>query len=201
MRCFAAGNWSFVSTLDGGSFSSVVSDGHHTIYAASAERSELHVFKFDDARGGGGQWRRAHAWQLPFNKHPTSERLTLAVCGDGGGDMRGSIVCASWAENVVHVMSSRDGSLQQTHNGSPSPEGRSALNTPYICASHADGSLIIADEFNHCLQVMSSASGDVTTLVFSPPLSRGSRPVSAVLVDERLYVATAGDRSVHEYTQ
>ena len=70
--------------------------------------------------------------------------------------------------------------LQKTHGGGPS-EAAGEFNGPIICSVESDGSMLVADLFNHRLQVLNE--GEWHVLPLQP------QPEDAVVTQQALYVA------------
>ena len=85
--------------------------------------------------------------------------------------------------------------MLQTY-GTPGRSDVGQLDCPFISGDDDDGSVLIADWGNNRLQVMSE-QGEFSVLQLQPPVSR---PRSAVLFNNNLYVTSYDKKAIYKYS-
>ena len=113
--------------------------------------------------------------------------LTLSISNN-------QLNCCS-AENAIIKVYSLNGELLQTY-GAQGRGDACQLYCPFISDDDDDGSVLIADYGNNRLQVMSK-QGQFSVLQLQPPVSR---PRSAVLFKNHLYVTSEHDKRIYKYS-
>ena len=102
--------------------------------------------------------------------------------------------CCSAEDDTIKVYS-LSGELLQTY-GTHGRGDAGQLNLPYISDDDDDGSVLIADQFNDRLQVMSE-QGEFSVLQLQPPVSC---PRSAVQLNNQLYVTSEQNNVIYKYS-
>ena len=156
-----------------GLFTSVVVH-HDQVYAAECRDNQTRVLQL--AETSPPRWCQLRSIDHDFASK--SQTLTLSISNN-------QLKCCSWAESTIKVYS-LSGELLQTY-GTPGRADAGQLRTPAISDDDDDGSVLIADCGNHRLQVMSE-QGEFSVLQLQP---RVSRPCSAVLFNNQLYVTSS----------
>ena len=151
---------------------------HGNIYAAgftTDDRTVVYVFK----QSGDG-WHKAYTFKVTINSW-----VTLSV-------QNNVIKCCSRKDHQITVHNLA-GKLLRTH-GTHGTDDAGEFNSPYICDDGAEGSLLLADNWNQRLQVM-RLNGECRVLQLQPP-AFGHR--SAAMFKNDLYLTTfhAGSNGV-----
>ena len=162
------------SRIDSGCFSSVVVY-QDQIYVARYASDKVRVYKHS------GGWKKVCSFNV------ISGFVTLSV-------QNNQVKCCSFNEHKIAVYS-LTGRLLRTHDSKGSGDA-GQFNYPYICCDDKDGSVLIADEGNNRLQVMSE-QGEFSVLQLQPPVSR---PCGTVLFNNNLYVVSYDRSTVNKYS-
>ena len=161
-----------------GSFSSISFD-QNQLYAAERKTKELYVFSYGDS------WKKQRQFKLQYP--PSVYAITIVVNGD-------HIIACSYGLDVIQVYS-----LSGQRLGTYSTSDQivtTQLGCPFICASDADGCVLLADNYNHRLQVV-GAGGKFKSLSLEPQVKR---PCAAVVHEGKLYVASGEDDVIVVHT-
>ena len=132
------------------------------------------MFQRSDTSSSSAEWRQLRSIDHDFDNK--SWLLTLIISNN-------QLKCCSQNDYAIKVYS-LSGELLQTH-GRRGTEHAGCLSYPYISDDDDDGSVLIADQRNHRLQVMSE-QGEFSVLQLKPVVSG---PRSAVLFNNQLYVS------------
>ena len=169
------------SEIASGDFASVVVH-QDQVYAADVKKNQVQVFRHNDT-ASPPRWIKLTCIDHDFKKR----YLTLSISNN-------QLKCCATIEGVIKVYS-LSGELLQTY-GTRGRGGAGQLRRPYISDDDDDGSVLIADKFNNRLQVMSE-QGEFSVLQLQPPISR---PCSAVLFNNQLYVTSWDDAVITKYS-
>ena len=115
--------------------------------------------------------------------------ITLSVVA---GDR---VTCCSSSERQVVLYSLPSGQPLTTHGTRGSGGGAGQLDLPFVSDDDDSGSVLIADCHNDRLQVMSE-QGEFSVLQLQPQVSR---PRSALLFDEHLFVTSRDKHAIYKY--
>ena len=163
--------------ITSGQFTSVVVH-QGQVYTADREKCQTQVFQRSDTSSSSAEWRQLRSIDHDFDNK--SWLLTLIISNN-------QLKCCSQNDYAIKVYS-LSGELLQTH-GRRGTEHAGGLSYPYISDDDDDGSVLIADQRNHRLQVMSE-QGEFSVLQLKPVVSG---PRSAVLFNNQLYVSRPGE--------
>ena len=144
------------------------------------------MFQHNDTSQQG--WRHLRSIEHDFEEK--GHILTLSITNT-------QLKCCSRGDDTIKVYS-LSGELLQTY-GTRGRGDAGQLDCPYISDDDDDDSVLIADNGNDRLQVMSE-QGEFSVLQLQPPVSR---PRCAVLFNNQLYVASLpwiGYGSVYKYS-
>ena len=171
-----------ISCLASDDFSSVVVH-RDQVYAADCSKNQTEVFRYNKTRLP--RWLNVISIKHTFKTKNSA--LTLSISCNNRRK------CCSAGDDIIKVYS-LNGMLLHTH-GTRGSDDAGQLHCPYIGDDDDDGSVLIADWGNDRLQVMSE-QGEFSVLQLQPPVSR---PRSAVLFNNQLYVTTARSFSANIY--
>ena len=113
--------------------------------------------------------------------------LTLSISNN-------QLKCCSFGDDIIKVYS-LSGELLQSY-GTRGRGDAGQLNGPFICGDDDDGSVLITDQGNSRLQVMSE-QGEFSVLQLQPPVSQ---PRDAMLFNDKLYVTSMDDKAIYKYS-
>ena len=153
-----------------GRFTSVVVH-RDQVYAADSKKSQTQVFQRNDIMSP--RWIKIRSIDHDFNLKGFT--LTLSISNN-------QLKCCSAGDGIIKVYS-LSGELLQTY-GKQGCGDAGQLQCPFISDDDDDGSVLIADQGNNRLQVMSE-QGEFSVLQLQPPVSE---PRNAVLFNNQLYV-------------
>ena len=139
----------------------------------------MHIFS-----SYGPTWRFARKFKLGF--HASEHPITISVKG-------GLICCCSYGYNDFKVFSLSGERLREysTRNMFMT----TIVVCPLLCANDSDGCVLISDEANHRIQVMSEKGG-CKSLALKPQMEN---PCGATLLFDDLFVASL-DKLVRKYS-
>ena len=178
--------------IDSGNFTSVVVH-QDQVYAADRKKCQTQVFQYNKTliprwmRIGSTGWTKLKSIDHDFNEKGST--LTLSISNN-------QLKYCSTGDNSIKVYS-LSGELLQTY-GTSGRDDASQLYCPYISDDDDDGSVLIADQYNDRLQVMSE-QGEFSVLQLQPP---AKWPRSAVLFNNQLYISSnsLGDKRIYKYS-
>ena len=171
--------------VEAGEFTSVaVYDDH--VYAAQISSSSLfagkvYVFKYNSKSEQQRHWEKIRVFSV------IKGGVTLSVSGH-------QIKCCSDVKGTIAVYS-LDGRLLVKHGKRESGDA-GQQKSPTICNNISDdGSVLIADNANHRLHVISEQAEFIELRM--KPLVRS--PVSAAVLNDRLFVTSKDTRAIYTY--
>ena len=141
------------------------------------------MFQRDDT--SSLKWSKIRSIDHDFSKKAFP--LTLSISNN-------QLKCCSFGDDIIKVYS-LSGELLQTC-GTRGRGDAGQLYWPFVSDDDDDGSVLIADYGNDRLQVMSE-QGEFSVLQLQPPVSR---PRSAVLFNNQLYVTSEHDNAIYKYS-
>lgn len=141
-------------------------------------RTDIHEYTFDV------NWLGRHIVDM------TSEAgwMTLSARGN-------DVTCCSTKNGKIGVLTT-SGQLRHAY-GEPGSGGAGHLSMATICDDDDDGSVLLADNGNGRLQVMSER-GEFSVLRLQPP---PPQPSAAVLFNNCLFVTSARSKAITKYKQ
>ena len=166
--------------IDSGFITSVIVH-QDQVYAADGINNQTEVFKQHET---SREWLRQRAIRHDFEQ--TGHILTLNISNN-------QLRCCSRVTDAVKVYS-LSGELLRTYVAR-GRRGAGRSKNRYVCDDDDDGSVLIAEEGNDRLQVMSE-QGEFSVLKLQPPVSG---PSSAVLFNNQLYVTSRND-TIYKYS-
>ena len=173
------------SKITSGEFTSVVVH-QDQVYVVDPKKNQTQVFQHSDT--SSVRWIKIKTIRHDFKKKGAT--LSVSISNN-------QLKCCSAGDGIIKVYS-LSGELLQTY-GARGRGDAGQLNGPFICGDDDDGSVLIADLSNDRLQVMSE-QGEFSVLQLQPPVSR---PRSAVLFNNQLYVASSpaiGNSNLYRYS-
>ena len=146
-------------------------------YAANANTRTIYVYEH------AGEWKQCHS----FSVNSTKEHF-ITLC---------------FANNLLYICLCADHRIDiyslsgylQTSTGSKGSGGPGQLNCPFICATDAAGSTLIADYGNKRLQLL-DANEQWMMVQLQPPVER---IWGACLMNDTLYVNETNKKLIHAY--
>ena len=163
-------------------FSNVVVHEDH-VFAAHGRSNQTRVFQLDDT-SSSPEWRQLRSIDHYFDTK--GRALTLSISNN-------QLKRCSSDDGIITVYS-LSGDLLQTY-GTRGCGGSGQLDSPFISDDDADGSVLIADNGNGRLQVMSE-QGEFSVLQLQTPVSR---PRSAVLFNNHMFVTLFQKKTIYKY--
>ena len=172
------------------------------VYAADSKNNQTQVFQHSERPKP--RFRLLRSIDLDFSsrfRHQTGWLRLRSIDHDFKG--KGSALTLSININQLSCCSVNDatikvyslnGELLQTY-GTQGRGDAGQFDHPYISADDDDGSVLIVDQGNNRLQVMSE-QGEFSVVQLQPTVSQ---PRSAVLFNNNLYVKSFIDKSIHKY--